>query len=278
MKEDAIKSFFKECITYNKFVCDALLCSDIKKLDVEIADGIGAYSKRDDFNDFYHVIIGVKQHKILNGLCEKAEIKLLDLEYETNPTNCRPTCTVPIIVDFAAENEIEGIKKDIEGINCYSNCSTLADAIYKYAVSCTLFHEIGHLIKDTKEKSQIENEQDADDFSFDAMISCAHTTNYESSPVIIGTLMLLVGILNENSPQDIADDKVHPHILDRIWAFLRKLHLKEDSSLWLLCSDILEEWIIDNNIHLDNAYSKEGSSMDKFEHLCSEVKSYTSKL
>ena len=250
MEEVAIKSFIKECITDNEFVCDALLRSDINKLDVEISNNKGADSKRDEFNDLYQVIIGTEQHGMIYKLCEKAEKYLLELDYESGSTNCRTTGIVPIIVGFAAENEIEVIKKDIEGINCYSKCSTLADAIYKYTVSCTLFHEIGHLINDQKHKSQIDKEQVADDFSIDAMISCVNTTNYESSPVIIGALMSLFGILKVNSPEEIADDKDHPHILDRIGTFLGKLNLKENSSLWLLCLNILEEWIIDNNIHL----------------------------
>lgn len=277
MEEVAIKSFIKECITDNEFVCDALLRSDINKLDVEISNNKGADSKRDKFNDLYQVIIGTEQHGMIYKLCEEAEKYLLEIGYESIPKNCITTCTVPIIVNFA-ENETDGIKKDIEDINCYSNCSTLADAIYKYAVSSTLFHEIGHLINDQKDKSQIEKEQDADDFSFDAMISCTNTTSYESSPEIIGTLISLFGILKVNSPQGIAKDKIHPHILDRIGTFLGKLNLKDDSTLWSLCLSILEKWIKDNMILQENVYSNEGSPKEKFEHLCLEVKSYTNKL
>lgn len=135
------------------------------------------------------------------------------------------------------------------------------------AMAYMLYHEIGHIVYDgvMEDSCQIEKENKADEFAFEALKSMCNGNYEETNNVkLLGAFIGIAHILLIRTPQEEREDEEHPHSIERLYALLDYWGISDDSCYWELAYKVVGEWSAKNN--LDMAWEKETSTSckDKF--------------
>lgn len=261
-KLNTLKSIIHQIISQNELVlktlCKCLQEKGIRCLDIQIVPHCGHHANAYDMSILLSVLDIVEYYNLANRMNCYYDLtqffQAMDLHFKC------PTYRDNIHIFTYRSEESMIISKLGESDLMNSESLTTQDKLTMYALSFSLFHEIGHLKYDPEilETNQFAREQNADKFAFQAVMSIIPKSQDQlNNAVFIGALIAIGQMLLSRSQDEEIEDIEHPHSIERMYELFRFWNIPYDSPYWEIAFCIIKDWV--EKYHQDLTWIKESS-------------------
>lgn len=228
-----------------------ILTSGYYSLDIGIGDIEGLY---DFCKKYFSQYINIEQFKpncVLTSTNESGKLSLIFRE-----DNCSP---------LPSEQLSE--TKFLDGGN-----DLIYDILTLYAFAYAVYHEIGHIVRDSQFITQLEKENSADMFAFE-VVGCPEREIVDNHLSLkhLGLFLGVAYLLQIRSLEEEIEDKEHPLGIKRLFALLDFWKLKDESFYWKMSCEIICAWCKSNNVPLNSDNSSKSSPRDTFENIYNQI-------
>lgn len=123
---------------------------------------------------------------------------------------------------------------------------TKQDSITLLSYMFALYHELGHVIKNSNCKGQLDREYAADAYAYNCVKSyCKEKNENQRKAIILSTIISISSILYKRTEKE---DTEHPHSIERIYLFLQSMKFDDSSFVWEYSFNVIQDWCKHNNI------------------------------